>query len=354
MSTDTDSQVSAQDARLVALSRWAHAALTRAGVPQPDDYKLSSASDDASFRRYFRATSAAAETYIFVDAPPDKEDTQAFVDIQSLLFAAGLRVPTLYQADPDLGFMMLSDFGDQLYLDLLETAVPQTVEHHYQAAINSVLQMQQITMLDKLPVYDGQRLANEMQLFPEWFLHTYLELRLTPADQALLAKLNDTLINAALQQPVVFVHRDYHSRNLMVVDEGLPGIIDFQDAVYGPLTYDLVSLLKDCYHRFPREQVVTWVQDFYAQLQRRGVDVGTDAAGFLRWFDLMGMQRHLKCAGIFSRLALRDGKGRYLEDIPLVMAYILEVCHLYPEFAEVEVWLARQVMPALQAVRKRS
>jgi hypothetical protein len=214
------------------------------------------------------------------------------------------------------------------------------------------MQMQQITLRDKLPAYDSYRLAIEMQLFPEWFLHTYLDLSLVPADQALLARLNDTLISAALAQPVVFVHRDYHSRNLMVIDDGPPGIIDFQDAVYGPLTYDLVSLLKDCYHRFSRQQVVTWVQGFYEQLERQGVDAGTDAAGFLRWFDLMGMQRHLKCAGIFSRLALRDGKARYLEDIPLVMAYILEVCHLYPEFADVEAWLARQVMPALRAARK--
>jgi hypothetical protein len=352
MSTDTLNQSSARDARLVALSRWAQVALMQAGAPQPYDYQLAPASDDASFRRYFRATNAASDTYIFVDAPPDKEDTQTFVDIQGLLFAAGLRVPSLYQSDLSLGFMMLSDFGDQLYLDLLKTPAPLMVEHYYQSAFSSLVQMQQITRLDKLPVYDSQRLATEMQLFPDWFLHSYLELTLDPEDQTLLAELNDTLISAALQQPRVFVHRDYHCRNLMVIDDGPPGIIDFQDAVLGPLTYDLVSLLKDCYHRFPRQQVVIWVQGFYAQLQRQGVDVGTDAAGFLRWFDLMGMQRHLKCAGIFARLALRDSKARYLEDIPLVMAYILEVCHLYPEFSEVEAWLMRQVMPALQAARQ--
>jgi aminoglycoside/choline kinase family phosphotransferase len=350
-SIDTPTQQIDRDPRRAALDLWAQAALLNAGAPLPQGYQLESASDDASFRRYFRATNAAGDTYIFVDAPPDKEDSQAFVDIQGLLFAAGLRVPVLYQADPSLGFMMLSDFGRQLYLDLLQTAAPSVVEHHYQSAFSSLRLMQQVAPLDTLPVFDGQRLATEMNLFPEWFLMNYLQLNLDSDDQALLESLNTSLISAALQQPVVFVHRDYHCRNLMVIDDGPPGIIDFQDAVAGPVTYDLASLLKDCYHRFPRPQVVSWVQDFYEQLQREGVDVGTDAAGFLRWFDLMGMQRHLKCAGIFARLALRDGKARYLEDIPLVMAYILEVCALYPEFAEVGAWLERQVMPALHATR---
>jgi len=344
----------AGDARKAALISWAQQALIEADAPSPQDYELESASDDASFRRYFRAIGSAPETFIFVDAPPDKENSQAFVDIQALLFAAGLRVPRLYQADLGLGFMMLSDFGNQLYLDLLNAGSPVAVEHHYQAAFSSLRQMQQMTRLDDLPDYDSQRLGDEMNLFPEWFLSTYLQLHLDSADKALLARLSNTLIDAAQQQPVVFVHRDYHCRNLMVIDAGPPGIIDFQDAVRGPLTYDLVSLLKDCYHLFPRHQVETWVQGFYAQLVLDKVDVGTDAAGFLRWFDLMGMQRHLKCAGIFSRLALRDGKARYLEDIPLVMAYILEVCRLYPEFSEIGAWLDQKVMPVLEATRRQT
>jgi aminoglycoside/choline kinase family phosphotransferase len=340
------SQSPGAQARQSALVDWAHAALQGAGIPAPESYQLSVASDDASFRRYFRAV-AADQSYIFVDAPPDKEDSRPFVAVQALLAAAGLQVPNVYAADLAVGFMMLADFGNTLYLDRVVAGQPAEVDALYQAAMKDIFCMQQIDTACDLPAYDEAKLRSEMALFEDWFLVQQLGLELDESGREILQRVLDSLAVAALTQPQVFVHRDYHSRNLMVLEGGRPGIIDFQDAVVGPLTYDLVSLLKDCYYRFPRHQVVQWVDDFYQQwAAQQSADV-IDAAGFLRWFDLMGMQRHLKCAGIFSRLNLRDGKARYLSDIPLVLAYILEVSSLYPEFSDFGDWLTAHVVPRM-------
>ena len=338
--------------RQAALAAWALASLQLAGIPDFQNYRLMVASDDASFRRYFRATSEthATDTYIFVDAPPEKEDSRPFVQVQAMLAGAGLAVPRIYRADLAQGFMMLADFGDTLYLDMLADNQAFQIETRYQAAFQGIRQMQQIRVLEQLPVYDDAKLRTEMALFTDWFLAQQLALVIEPREQALIQQLFDALVTAALSQPQVFVHRDYHCRNLMVIAGEQPGIIDFQDAVRGPLTYDLVSLLKDCYHQFPRSQVVGWVNQAHRQWMQSVPESPVEAAEFLRWFDLMGMQRHLKCAGIFSRLNLRDGKTRYLNDIPLVLAYIVEVCGLYPEFTEIGAWLSEQVLPRLDAI----
>ena len=334
--------------RQSALVLWAKAALTNAGVATPENYRLSIASDDASFRRYFRAVSSG-QSYIFVDAPPAREDSRPFVAVQALLAAAGLQVPHVYAADLAQGFMMLGDFGNTLYLDRLVVGEPAEVEQLYQAGMQGIFRMQQIDAAGELPAYDAAKLRSEMALFEDWFLRRQLALTPDPQDCQRLHQVVDSLTSTALAQPQVFVHRDYHSRNLMVLGSGEPGIIDFQDAVVGPLTYDLVSLLKDCYYRFPRQQVVQWVDDFYQHWAARQTTAVIDSAGFLRWFDLMGLQRHLKCAGIFSRLNLRDGKARYLSDIPLVLDYIIEVCSLYSEFGDFGDWLRTHVVPQLAA-----
>lgn len=338
--------------RQAALAAWALASLQLADIPDHQHYRLAAASDDASFRRYFRAThlTRTTDSYIFVDAPPEKEDSGPFVQVQAMLARAGLAVPRVYRADLVQGFMMLADFGDILYLDMLAENQAAQIETNYQAAFQGIRQMQAIPVAKHLPAYDEAKLRTEMALFTDWFLAQQLGLVIEPREQALLQRLFDTLVTTALDQPQVFVHRDYHSRNLMVIAGEQPGIIDFQDAVRGPLTYDLVSLLKDCYHRFPRPQVVNWVNETHQQWLQGAPENPVDAAEFLRWFDLMGMQRHLKCAGIFSRLNLRDGKRRYLHDIPLVMAYIVEVCDLYPELSEIGDWLSERVLPRLGAL----
>lgn len=333
--------------RLAALTDWAQASLRQVGVPASKGFTLSAASDDASFRRYFRAV-GAAETYIFVDAPPDKENSRPFLQVQGLLAAAGLAVPRVYRADLDQGFMMLADFGDTLYLDMLSEGQANQIEEKYQAAMKSIRRMQAIVVGDQVPTYNEAKLRTEMDLFTEWFLDQQLGLVLEAQERAMIQQLFDVLITSALVQPRVFVHRDYHARNLMVIAGEQPGIIDFQDAVLGPLTYDLVSLLKDCYHRFSRTQVVDWVTEAHQQWLQEQPKEPVDVDQFLRWFDFMGMQRHLKCAGIFARLNLRDGKARYLKDIPLVLSYIVEVCAIYPEFEAVGHWLSKRVLPRLE------
>lgn len=336
------------DARQLALQTWARQVLTETGIAEDAAVALEIASDDASFRRYFRAQ-VGSDSYIFVDAPPTLEDSRPFVHVQQLLADAGLQVPKVFRADLEAGFMMLADFGNTLYLQMLTEADEATIEDYYLGAMGSLKAMQQVPSADQLPAYDGPRLEAEMALFTQWFLPQLLQLEVSAAEQALISDTFASLVASALAQPQVFVHRDFHSRNLMVLAGHEPGIIDFQDALHGPVSYDLVSLLKDCYHPFSRQQVETWVAMFYQQLPAAVTD-SMDGAAFLKAFDLMGMQRHLKCAGIFSRLWLRDGKRRYLADIPLVLTYLQEVCSLYPEFAGFGDWLQTRVVPGLAAI----
>lgn len=294
----------------------------------------SAASADASFRSYWRVR-AADESWIVMDAPPDKEDLAPFIDIAQRLNAAGVHAPVVRAADTNAGFLLLSDLGTRTYLPELSEA---SVEPLYADAISALQLMQTRVDTAGLPVYDAPRLAAEMALFETWFLERHLRHTPAPAQTDLLRTCMQRLLDSAAEQPAVFVHRDYHSRNLMIVPGANPGVIDFQDAVLGPVTYDLVSLLKDCYIQWPLARVHAWAEDYRQRLGASGqLDVGPTR--WRRWFDWMGLQRHLKVLGIFARLNYRDGKAGYLKDLPLVLDYILTVCDRYGELADFGAWL---------------
>jgi len=290
---------------------------------------IAPASADASFRQYFRVVSDAG-SFIVMDAPPDKEDTGPFVRIAQQFRKIGLNVPEVIEQDRDNGFLLLSDLGQQTYLGLLNS---NSVERLYGDAMEAlrVLQIGTDSEPDFLPEYDRQLLLSEMALFRDWLLQRHLGLELNDEQLGSLQDSFDFLAGSALEQPVVWVHRDYHSRNLMKTEMHNPGILDFQDAVSGPVTYDLVSLLKDCYISWPREQVESWVRDYQQRSLETGIEVTRDQREYLRWFDLMGAQRHLKAAGIFARLYHRDGKTGYLADIPRTVGYISGLRDRYPE-----------------------
>ncbi|NOU14360.1 MAG: phosphotransferase [Methylococcaceae bacterium] len=286
------------------------------------------ASSDASFRRYFRVN-VANDDFIVMDAPPDKEDIARFIKVADLLRHANVKVPLIFQQNLPDGFLLLEDFGSQLYLDNLNE---NSADGLYQRAFDSLFNLQSNTPLTScgLPAYDLALLERELNIFTEWFVDKRLEMTLP---KHIWNVVSTVLIDSALEQPVTCVHRDYHSRNLMIIDQDSPGVIDFQDAVIGPITYDLVSLLRDCYINWPEEFVDQWMTNYFQRLeQAKLVDCGLER--FRRWFDLMGMQRHLKAIGIFSRLDLRDGKSGYLKDIPRTLAYVTQVAARYPELAE--------------------
>ena len=310
------------DQRLEQLKVW----LSDSGITYQD---IAPASADASFRRYFRITNAES-TYIIMDAPPEKEDCKPFIRIATILFDFGLNVPQILKQDLEQGFLLLNDLGTTVFLSELNN---DTVDEMYTSAMKALLQLQKNTPPD-LPDYDEALLRNELNLFPEWYLTKHLNITLSSEQKEVLEQTFDSLIKNSLEQPQVCVHRDYHSRNLMVNKDkpDYPGVIDFQDAVIGAVTYDLVSLLKDCYISWPREKVEEWVK--YFQTEATSLEIISEVSfyEFLRWFDLMGLQRHLKVAGIFSRLYHRDGKDGYLNDIPLTMDYIYDVLKRYPEF----------------------
>lgn len=307
-------------------------------------YSIAPASEDASFRRYFRV-SGDDWSRIVMDAPPQHEDCQPFIDIDHRLRAAGVNAPEITAADPDLGFILMSDLGSQTYLDVLDESLAEPL---YADAINTLLQMQERTRTDGLPEYDAQLLRAEMQLFPDWLLARHLDLTLDGAQQKMLQTVFAVLADSALAQPRTFVHRDYHSRNLMHSDNN-PGVLDFQDAVHGPITYDLVSLLRDCYITWPQTRIDQWLEHYRTAAVARGLLSTEDLARFGRWFDLMGIQRHLKAAGIFARLLHRDGKPGYIGDIPRTLQYVANVASLYDELRPFGAFVAAQVLPALAA-----
>lgn len=323
-------------ARLTALKQWL------CSQYQLTSIKLDVVSGDASFRRYFRFNLNGVN-HIAVDAPPAFEDSHPFVAVARQLLAQGVNVPQILRLDLEAGFMVLTDLGDTL----LSTALnEQTCDALYQQAMQSLLHIQQAD--NQVPPYDEALLMREMQLFTDWYLTRHLQHALTFEQQQQLDETYHWLKNMALAQPQVFVHRDYHSRNLMLVPDGALGVIDFQDAVWGPITYDLVSLLRDCYVKWPLQQVQQWVQWYFHQLQQQGVlSSEVDSATFMRWFDLMGIQRHLKAAGIFARLNYRDGKSGYLNDIPRTVGYIIEVAEQYPELSGFAALLHELVVPHL-------
>jgi hypothetical protein len=293
---------------------------------------IAPASDDASFRRYFRV-SRNGGSYIVMDAPPDRENCYNFVVLAEAFQALGLRTPRVLEADLAQGFLLLTDLGDRQYLTVLDEF---SADHLYGDALKSLtrLQLGGDPATDLLPFYDGTLLHREVGLFREWFLECRLGLRLTESEHYTLEEVFALLVGNALEQPRVWVHRDYHSRNLMMIEDANPGILDFQDAVVGPITYDLVSLLRDCYIAWPRWRVEAWALDHRDRLRAQGATDLEDADTFLRWFDLMGVQRHLKAVGIFARLDIRDGKRGYLQDIPRTLNYIQEVSDRYPELFE--------------------
>ncbi|WP_260292154.1 aminoglycoside phosphotransferase family protein [Sedimenticola hydrogenitrophicus] len=308
------------------------------------DFRIEPASDDASFRRYFRLTLADGETRIAMDAPPEQEDCVPFLHIAAQLGAVGLHVPMIHAADPAQGFILLEDLGTVHYLDRMNEA---TADRLYGDALAALAVLQSVGPREGLPPYDAQLLRREMALFPDWLLGRHLELSLDAAEQALLRECFDLLVESALEQPRVCVHRDYHSRNLLLSESPSPGILDFQDAVLGPVTYDLVSLLKDCYIAWPMVRVQAWALGYFQLAVQSGVLQPSHEARFLRWFDLMGVQRHLKASGIFARLNHRDGKPGYLADIPRTLGYIVEVAGRYPELAGLGELIERRVLPRL-------
>ncbi len=309
------------------------------------DPELTPASSDASFRRYFRLRLRDGQTRIVMDAPPEHEDCRPFVDVNRRLAAAGVHVPQIHAQDLEQGFLLLEDLGERLYLGQLSG---ETAGRLYGDAIDTLLRIQRADAAG-LPDYDRTLLAREMALFPDWLLAVHLGLDLSAGEWQMLEGVFDALIENALAQPRVLVHRDYHSRNLLVCAGGSPGVIDHQDAVFGPISYDLVSLLRDCYIAWPQERVAGWLEDYGQAAQAAGLLDAAQRARLPEWFDLMGVQRHLKAAGIFARLYHRDGKPGYLHDIPRTLSYILEVARRRPVVAPLAGFIERRVMPALQA-----
>jgi len=347
------------DARLTLIRSWLTRDLGwRVG-------RISVASADASFRRYFRvsrgdvdpaAWAPKADTLIIMDAPPGKEDVAPYLKVTSLLEQAGAHVPHVHASDSKRGFIVMEDLGDIQYLSRLQTG--RGVDKLYGEALTTLanIQVRGLQAASTLPPYDRAPLERELNLMPEWFLRKHLGLELSPEERALLTVSFEFLINEALLQPQVFVHRDFHSRNLMVLpndNKGGPGVIDFQDALRGPIGYDLVSLLKDCYISWSRERVERWVRGYRRVLGNLGANVGDSEYQFMRWFDLIGVQRHLKVLGIFARLWHRDGKIGYLADLPLTLEYVRDACRRYPELVEFERWLSWRVEPQLAPATAR-
>ncbi|MGC1181523.1 aminoglycoside phosphotransferase family protein [Legionella sp.] len=290
------------------------------------DIVITPLAGDASFRRYFRVHYSGL-TSVVMDAPPDKEDLNSFIHVAQTLEHADVYTPKILAANLQQGFLLLSDLGDKLLLNSLHT---ETANNYYQQAINTLLKIQSCTINDPmLASFDHAFTMKEMTLCSEWFLKTYLALDLTHEETTLLHQTMEWIAAEITQQPLTFIHRDYHSRNLMLInDERKLGVIDFQDAMHGPITYDLVSLLKDCYISWPRTKVLEWVEFFYIQ---SALANNYSLAEFIRAFDLCGLQRHLKVLGIFSRLHLRDNKSVYLKSLPVTLKYVLECTEIYEE-----------------------
>jgi N-acetylmuramate 1-kinase len=311
------------DSRLASLERW-----LRARFPD-QTFTLSPASEDASFRRYWRVRFADGRSAIAMDAPPAKEDCRPFLQVAREFAAAGVHVPRIDAQDLEQGFLLIEDLGDHTYLQKLS---PETARELYAAATDSLIRIQLSSRPGALPEYDRALLEREMRLFPEWYLARELGARPDAEQARVLEAAFEAILANNLAQPRVFVHRDYHSRNLMVC-EPLPGILDFQDAVYGPITYDLVSLFRDAYVAWEEEQVIDWVVRYWEKARKAGLPVRADFAEFYRDFEWIGVQRQLKVVGIFARLSHRDGKSRYLEDIPRVLGYLRAACGRYRELA---------------------
>jgi aminoglycoside/choline kinase family phosphotransferase len=327
-----------QDVRLQHLKVWLDEQLATLYAEQGwgavPPVTLTAASSDASFRRYFR-WEGEGKSFVVMDAPPPQENCKPFVDIAFLLAKSGINVPKIYAEDLERGFLLLNDLGNKTYLDVIDR---ENADDLFKDALQALLAFQQLPMVAPLPSYDVALLRRELELFPEWYVKRELGIEFDSAQQMLWQQVTDLLIDSALAQPKVLVHRDYMPRNLML-SEPNPGVLDFQDAVYGPVTYDVTCLFKDAFLSWPEERVFGWLEDYWQQAGELGIPVQSDFEDFLRASDLMGVQRHLKVIGIFARICHRDGKPRYLADVPRFFAYIEAVVARRPELAELDVLL---------------
>ncbi len=304
-------------------------------------FTLAPASADASFRRYFRVTLDDGATRIVMDAPPANEDCRPWLHVQQLFQAAGAHVPEVLAQDLGQGFLLLSDLGDTTYLQALDAdnAAPL-----YADAIAALVKIQQASRPAMLPDYDRALLRRELDLFPQWFLAEHHRMVLTPSEKQSLETVFERILAVNLAEPKVFVHRDYHSRNLMRIAQpgaANPGIIDFQDAVYGPISYDMVSLLKDAYIEWDEDLALDWLVRYWELARKVDLPVAADFGEFFRDYEWMGVQRHLKVLGIFARLYHRDGKDGYLKDLPLVARYLRKACERYGELSALRKLLDR-------------
>ena len=338
-----------QDQRREELREWSARALASghqqlALPPLQETLHLSPLSGDAGFRRYFRTDTRPS--LIAVDSPPQKTNVRRFVALADYLRRNGIHTPMVIAADVEQGYMLLEDLGDTQLLRALDN---DSVAGLYAEVMNELLCLQQIKRTEDLfPPYDRALLHMEMRLMPEWLIGKLLQRELTPEEDQLLERTFAHLLDSASAQPQVLVHRDYHSRNLMLRNGERPGVVDFQDAVWGPVTYDLASLLRDCYIRWPREQVENWALAYASIATDAGILPQVSSQTFLRWFDWIGLQRHLKVLGLFPRLYLRDGKHGYLPDLPLVLRYTLEVCESYPELSPFADWFRGEILPLIE------
>ena len=317
------------DKRLASLSNWLS-----------DDLRLSiitlePASADASFRRYFRVTIDQASsnqqlklptTFIVMDSPPEHEDNALFIACTKILAACDLNVPIIYEKNLKLGFLLISDLGTDVYQHALTKS---SASNLYSDAMNALLNIQSTAQTSNMPNYSSEKLDSEIQLFNDWYIQHYHQSELNADEHKAMKQIAKMLISSAIEQPQVLVHRDFHCRNLLVTEKNNPGIIDYQDMVVGPITYDLVSLFKDCYIEWPSSQVEQWITDFQEQSIKLGIHQIQNQSQWLQWFDWMGVQRHLKVLGIFSRLYFRDGKDQYLQDMPLTYCYLIQTCEKY-------------------------
>jgi N-acetylmuramate 1-kinase len=323
--------------RITQLNKWLAGHIETKEILVPLAY-------DASFRRYYRINDGK-NSYVVMDAPPDKEDCQPFIYVANLLQQAGLNVPQILAQDLRHGFLLLTDLGTTVYSTILKSGDQAKIDKLYKNAIQALILMQKIA--DNLPAYDQQLIEREMRLFDTWLISKCLDHNLSSQDMQALQACYNQLQQTMLEQPVVFVHRDYHSRNLMVLDNLQPGILDFQDAVNGAITYDIVSLLRDCYQVWDAEYVQYWL-DYYYQIaiENKILSPATSREQLQIWFDYTGIQRHLKASGIFARLHLRDANPNFLQYIPDTLGYIQQVATLYPQL-QFLAHLAAELIPEI-------
>jgi len=296
----------------------------------PDtSFSVTTASADASFRSYYRVA-IGSRTLIVMDAPPEHENCLPFIHVAQLFLQAGVHVPQVLAQNLEQGFLLLTDLGDTTYLQALNSDSKNTARHLYSIATDALIKIQRASRADELPHYDEAMLLREMRLFPDWYIAKHLQVVLDDKQTEALNNIFQRILQNNLAQPQVYVHRDYHSRNLMVSTPN-PGVLDFQDAVFGPITYDLVSLFKDAYISWDEAEILDWLIRYWESARAAGVPIHADFAEFYRDYEWMGVQRHLKVLGIFARLYHRDGKEGYLKNLPLVMKYLRDACERYED-----------------------